>query len=104
MEIFLYIVLAVFLVVFMLVGLKMLWIYEQPEDDWRCGTILPKLTFMVSITLACFMALILPLDVENVHQTGEGLQDMWASVYTIVLVVGCAGIRLQHFSMKQSTI
>jgi LMBR1 domain-containing protein 1 len=97
MELFLVIVLIVFIFVFMMVGLKMLWIYEQPEDNWRCGTILPKLTFMISITLACLMALILPLDVENERETGKGLEDMWSALYTIVLVVGAAGIPLAAF-------
>ena len=97
METFLIIVLCVFIVVFMMVGLKMLWIYEQPEDTWRCGTILPKLMFMVSITLACMMSLILPLDVENVRATDKGLEDMWSTLYTAVLVVGCAGIPMAAF-------
>lgn len=97
MEPFLIVVLLVFIVVFMMIGLKMLWIYEQPEDNWRCGTVLPKLTFMISITLACLMALILPLDVENMRQTGEGLPDMWSALYTTVLVLGAAGIPLAAF-------
>jgi LMBR1 domain-containing protein 1 len=97
MEPFLIVVMCVFILVFMMVGLKMLWIYEQPEDTWRCGTACPKLMFMVSITLACMMALILPLDVENVRQTGKGLEDMWSILYTTVLVVGCAGIPLAAF-------
>jgi len=97
MELFLIIVLSVFTVVFLMVALKMLWIYEQPEDTWRCGTLLPKLMFMISITLACMMALVLPLDVENVKQTGTGLEDMWSTLYTTVLVVGCAGIPFAAF-------
>jgi LMBR1 domain-containing protein 1 len=97
MELFLIIVLSVFTAVFLMVGLKMLWIYEQPEDTWRCGTVLPKIMFMISITLACMMALVLPLDVENVKQTGTGLEDMWSALYTTVLVVGCAGIPFAAF-------
>lgn len=97
MEPFLIVVMCVFIGVFMLVGLKMLWIYEQPEDTWRCGTAFPKLMFMISVTLACMMALILPLDVENVRWTGVGLEDMWSTLYTTVLVVGCAGIPLAAF-------
>ena len=97
METFLIIVLFVFMVVFLMISLKMLWMYEQPEDNWRCGTILPKVTFMLSIMLSCIMALVLPLDVQNVRSTGVGLQDMWSTLYTIVLVVGCAGIPFAAF-------
>jgi LMBR1 domain-containing protein 1 len=97
MDTFLIVVTLVFIVVFMMISLKMLWTYEQPEDNWRCGTILPKLTFMISITLACLMALILPLDVQNVQSTGQGLEDMWSTLYTVVLVVGCAGIPIAAF-------
>ena len=100
METFLVIVLIVFLLVFMMVALKILWTFEQPEDDWRCGTILPKLMFMTAITLACMMSLVLPLDVENVRSTGYGLEDMWSTIYTIVLVVGCAGIPLAAFAYE----
>ena len=97
MQVFLIVVLSVFTVLFLMVALKMLWIYEQPEDDWRCGTVLPKLMFMISISLACMMALVLPLDVQNMQQTGEGLPDMWSALYTMVLVIGCAGIPFAAF-------
>lgn len=100
METFLVVVMVVFLVIFMMISLKMLWTFEQPEDDWRCGTILPKFTFMIAITLACLMALILPLDVENVRASGEGLEDMWSTIYTMVLVVGAAGIPLAAFAYE----
>ena len=100
MDTFLVIVLIVFICIFLMISLKMLWTFEQPEDDWRCGTLLPKFMFMTAITLACLMALILPLDVENVRSTGDGLEDMWSTIYTIVLVVGCAGIPLAAFAYE----
>lgn len=100
MDTFLVIVILVFVVVFMMIALKMLWMYEQPEDNWRCGTVLPKLAFMIAITLACIMALILPLDVQNVQSTGQGLADMWSTLYTMVLVFGFAGIPIAAFAYE----
>jgi LMBR1 domain-containing protein 1 len=102
MELFLIIVLAVFILLFLMVALKMLWMYEQPEDDWRCGTVFPKFTFMLSITVAFMMALVLPLDVENTRQTGEGLPDMWSAMYIIALCFAVFVIPLASFVYEAS--
>lgn len=102
MELFLIIVLVVFLLVFMMVAVKMLWTFEQPEDDWRCGTIVPKVTFILAITVAFMMTLVLPLDVENMRVTGEGLPDMWSALYITILVFSVIVIPLASFIYEAS--
>jgi LMBR1 domain-containing protein 1 len=97
MELFLIIVLAVFLFIFFMIAMKIMWTYESPEDDWRCGTVLPKLVFILAVMAAFLMAIILPMDVENMRSEGVGLEEWWSVLYTIVLCIGCGAIPMAVF-------
>jgi LMBR1 domain-containing protein 1 len=79
-------ILTMFLVAFLLSGLKVIWMYEMPEDAMNVAALFPKLVFLCSMTLAGFVTILLPLDVRQEKSTGTGLTYSWSTVYIMIIV------------------